>query len=81
MSNTITFHRINNIQFTGAQKQVGCVDMVVDGYVHTINAGDYVDAIVVDEGNVYFYKDNQFYTIPNTRIYDERLRYSFSLAD
>jgi hypothetical protein len=81
MSNTITFHRINHIIFSGAQKQVRCVDMVVDGYVHTITAGDFVDAILVDEGNVFFYGNSHFYIIPDARIYDERLSYSFSLAD
>jgi len=85
MSNTITFHRINDIQLTDIEltdkmRIVNEVDMLVDGLVHTITAGDFVNDILVDGDNVYFWKDD-FYTIPNARIYNDRLRYSFALAD
>lgn len=80
VSNTITFHRINEVELTDKMRVVTEVDMIVDGLVRTITAGDFVEDIIVDGDNVYFWKYG-FYTIPNARIYNDRSRYSFALAD
>jgi hypothetical protein len=47
---------------------VGYVDVIVDGLVHTISVGDFLDKIVVDEDKVYFGKNGHFYTIPGATL-------------
>lgn len=68
MSNTLTFHRIQYILFSGYQMNVGYVDVIVDGLVHTVSVGDFLDKIVVDEDKVYFGKNGHFYTIPGATL-------------
>ena len=81
MSNTLTLHIVRQIQFSGHQKFVSHLDIMVDGLLHTLIAGDCIDKILVDGNEFYFYKDGHFYTISGATMCDSRLRYSFAFLN
>jgi hypothetical protein len=61
MTNTLTFHRIQYVLFSGTQRDISHADMCVDGVTHGITAGVFFDKIIVDEGRIYFVKKGDFY--------------------
>lgn len=81
MSNTLTLKIVQYIAFSGSQKFVSHLDIMVDGLLHTLIAGDCIDKILVDGNEFYFYKDGHFYTIPGATMCDSRLRYSFAFLN
>jgi|Laugrespbdmm15sd_2_1035082.scaffolds.fasta_scaffold04773_6 hypothetical protein len=60
---TLIFNRVQYALFSGFQKEVSHADMLVGGVTYGITAGEYFDKIVVDEGDVYFWHDGNFYMV------------------
>lgn len=81
MNKTLTLKIVRQIQFSGSQKFVSHLDIIVDGLVHTLIAGDCIDKILVDGNEFYCYKDGHFYDIPGAFMYDNRSRYSFAFLN